>query len=188
MKKTVFTILSVLTVCAVIIMSCEKEDKSATKVYYNTQPGYGTGGNPNPNGVATSGGSATTTGTSGTSSTGTSTTGTSCTSSQTSNGVTGSSVGANGGLGMGGTYVVNHNSSVGTVVINFSTTSAPPSGTYAIVSGTPGAGQCSFSDYGIYANGGSVTVTSPATGATNGKLTYTSVVAGTYTITGVACY
>lgn len=186
MKKTVFTICSVLTVCAVIIMSCEKEDTSATKVYYNSQPGYNTGGNPNPNGVATSGGSATTT---GTSSSGTSTTtGATCANSQSSNGVTGSSVTATGGVNMSNVYQVNHNSTVGTVLIIFSTASAPTAGQYTIVSGTPAAGQCSFSDYGFFASGGVVTVAGPMSGAANGKITYSGIVASTYTITGTACY
>lgn len=193
MKKTVFTICSVLTVCAVIIMSCEKEDNTSTKVYYNTQSGYSTGGNPSNSGGGSSSGVVTGTSSSGTSSSGTatsssSTTGSSCTTAQSANGVNGSGASANGGLGTGGTYIVNHNSSVGTVVITFATTSAPPSGSYTIVNATPGPGQCSFNDYGTNANGGIVTVTNPATGATNGKLNYTSVVAGTYTVTGTACY
>jgi hypothetical protein len=194
MKKTVFTICSVLTVCAVIIMSCEKEDKTSTKVYYYTQPGYSTGGNPGSSGGGTSTGVVTSTSgtsSSGTSSSGTSsttsssTTGSGCTTAQSSNGVNGSSASANGGVGTGGTYVVNHNSTVGTVVITFATASAPPAGAYTIVNATPGPGQCSFNDYGTNANGGTVNVSA---GTPNGKITYSGIVAGTYTVTGTACY
>jgi len=187
MKKTVFTICSVLTVCAVIIMSCEKEDTSATKVYYNTQPGYSTGGNPNPNGVATSGGSATTTGTSS-SGTATSSTGATCANSLTSNSVANTSVSASGGVA--GTYRVIHSGSLVQVQITFATTSAPPSGTYAIVTGTPASGQCSFLDVAASANatGGSVTVATGVSGAPNGKITYANVVAGAVTFSGTACY
>lgn len=193
MKKTVFTICSLLTVCAVIIMSCEKKDDPAMKkVYYNTQPTYATGGNPNPNGVATSGGSAVTSGTasSGTanSSTGTSTTGSSCTNAMTSNSVNGTGTGANGGIGTGGTWVVNHNSTVGTIVITFATAGAPPAGAYTVVNATPGPGQCSFNDFGTPAMGGTVNVSGPQTGAPNGKATYSNIVTGTYTTSGTACY
>lgn len=190
MKKTAFTICSFLTVCAIIIMSCEKkEDPNMKKVYYNTQPTYSTGGNPNPTGQATGGGSATTGGTSSSGTASSSSTGATCANSQTSNSVAGTSgLGANGGLGMGGTYQVNHNSNVGTVIITFATTSAPPAGAYTVVNATPGPGQCSFSDYGTFANGGTVNVSAPMTAAPNGKITYTNIVAGTYTTSGTACY
>jgi len=180
MKKTVFTICSVLTVCAVIIMSCEKEDTSAKKVYYNTQPGYSTGGNPNPNGVATSGGSATTT---GTSSSGTSTTGASCTNAMTVNSVTCTSPSA--AAGVSGTYVIVLSGSCIQIQVTFPSASAPTSGTYQIVSSGPVGNQCTMAEVGgSFAAGGSVTIT---TGSPN-KITYSGVVMGTNTASGTGCY
>jgi len=190
MKKTVFTICSVLTVCAVIIMSCEKEDNSATKVYYNTQPGYSTGGNPNPTGAATSGGSATTTGTSSsgtaTSSSGTSssTTGGGCVNAMTV-GATCTSVSAAGGV-VSGTYRLIHSGSCIQVQITFPGAAVPAAGTYVIVASGATGMQCEFLDNtnAINATGGSVIVTS----GTPTKYTYSNVIAGTLTCTGTACY
>lgn len=188
MKKTAFTICSVLTVCAIIIMSCEKkEDPAMKKVYYNTQPGYQTGGNPNPNGVATSGGVSTTGGTSstGTATSGTSTTGTTCTNAMTVNSVSCTSPSAAGAV-VSGTYRIVHSSSCIQVQIEFPGASAPASGTYQIVASGPVGNQCTFMDVGTsaMASGGSVTVTA---GSPN-KATYSNVVAGANTCTGTACY
>lgn len=156
-------------------MSCEKsDDPNMHKVYYNSQPGYGTGGNPNPNGVATSGGSATTSGTtSGT----TSTTGTTtCTS--TLNGA------AAAATSSGNTIIVAAGGGSPFVNLNFPGTSAPASGTYAITIGSPTGMQCTFQDAGNSASAGSVTIT---TGAPN-KVTFSGISCGTATYTGTGCY
>ena len=168
-------------------MSCEKsEDPNMKKVYYNTQPTYSSGGNPNPNGVSSSGGSATTTGTSssGTATSGTSTTGSSCTDAMTVNAVPCTSTSAIGGSA--GSYRIIHSGSCIQVQIQFSTTSAPTSGTYQIVTGTPVAGQCTFLDNTntIFATGGSVTIT---TGSPN-KVSYSNISVGVLTATGTGCY
>lgn len=188
MKKTVFTICSVLTVCAVIIMSCEKkDDPNMHKVYYNTQTGYSTGGNPNPNGVSTSGGVSTTSGTtsSGTSTTGTSTTGSSCTNAMTVNSVACTSVSAAGGV-VSGTYRLIHSGSCIQVQLTFPGGAAPASGTYQIVASGPTGNQCTFLDNtnSINATGGTVTVTA---GSPN-KATYSGVSVGALTASGTACY
>ena len=184
MKKSIFTICSVLVVCAVIIMACEKEDTSAKKVYYNTQPGYSTGGNPNPNGTPSSstGGIATA---SSSSSSGTASTGSTCTNAMTVNSVACTSVSAAGGV-VSGTYKLVHSGSCIQVQITFPGGSVPASGTYAIVAGAPTGLQCSFLDATntVNATGGSVVVTA---GSPN-KVTYSSVSVGALTATGTACY
>ncbi len=195
MKKTVFSICSILTVVALIIMSCEKkEDPNMKKVYYNTQTGYSTGGNPNPTGQATSGGSATTGGTSssgtassssGTSSTGTSsTTGGGCTDAMTVNSINCAPTNTNAGAAPN--YRLVHSGGCIQIQITFSSPSAPTSGTYQIVSGTPGAGQCNFYDVNnaTGATGGTVTI---LTGTPN-KATYSNVAVGAFTATGTCCY
>lgn len=177
MKKTVFTICSVLTVCAIIIMSCEKsDDPNMKKVYYNTQSGYSTGGNPNPNGTPSTSSSGVAT-SSGTSSSGTATTGTSCTNAMTVNSVAATSVSAAGGI-VAGTYKLVHSGSLLQIQITFPGGAIPASGSYSI------PGQCTFSDGSNTAASGVVTVT---TGTPN-KVTYSGIVSGTNTSTGTACF
>ena len=180
MKKTVFTICSVLTVCAVIIMSCQKEDTSAKKVYYNTQPGYSTGGNPNPNGTPSSSSGVAV---SATSSSGTATTGSTCTNAMTVNSVAATSVSAAGGV-VSGNYKIVHSGSLIQVTITFPVASVPTGGSYTIVGSGPVGMQCTFSDGTNMAAGGTVTVTT----GTPTKYTYSSVVTGPSTSTGTACF
>jgi hypothetical protein len=176
MKKTLFTICSVLTVCAVIFMSCEKkDDPNMKKVYYNTQPGYSTG-NPYGSGGSTTGGSATTTG-SGTSSTSTTTGAAACTA--TLNGATAAAQAS------GNTIVISTSGGASYVMLIFQGTTAPVSGTYQVVTGSPVGAQCTFSDNnGVNAASGTVTVT---TGSPN-KVTFSGVVCGSTSYSGTGCY
>jgi hypothetical protein len=178
MKKTIFTICSVLTVCAVIVMSCQKEDTTAKKVYYNTQPGYSTGGNPNPNGTPSSSGGGVSA-TSSSSSSGTASTGSSCTNAMTYGSATCTSVSAAGGV-VSGTYKLVHSGSCIQVQITFPGGAVPASGSYSI------PGQCTFLDAtnSVSATGGTVTVT---TGTPN-KVTYSSITVGSSNVSGTACF
>ncbi|HXB42298.1 MAG TPA: hypothetical protein VNZ49_17290 [Bacteroidia bacterium] len=175
MKKTIFTICSVLTVCAVIVMSCQKEDTSAKKVYYNTQPGYSTG-NPHPYSPASSGGVSAT---SSSSSSGTASTGSTCTNAMTYGSATCTSVSAAGGV-VSGTYKLVHSGSCIQVQITFPGGAVPASGSYSI------PGQCTFLDAtnSVSATGGTVTVT---TGTPN-KVTYSSITVGSSNVSGTACF
>ncbi len=183
MKKTVFTICSVLTVCAVIIMSCQKEDNTAKKVYYNTQSGYATGGNPNPNGTPSS--STGVAAASGTASSGTASTGTSCTNAMTVNSVAATSVSSAGGV-VSGTYKLVHSGSLIQIQITFPGGAVPATGTYLCVAAAPTGNQCVFVDAtnSTTAAGGAVTVT---TGTPN-KVTYSSIAVGSLTATGTSCF
>jgi len=89
--------------------SCEKEDDTAIKVYYASQPGYGGGTNPNPNGLPN---------TSGGTGTGPGTTTPICTNAMTVNGATCASVSAAGGV-VSGTYKLVHSGSCIQVQITF---------------------------------------------------------------------
>lgn len=180
MKKTIFTICSVLTVCIAIIMSCKKEDKDAIGVSYNTQPGYDTGNNPSNTGGTTTTTGGTTTGASVTS-------GTFTVDGTTVTGITG-----NGTTFV--TYMVLGTSSNGshTVLIEFSSTAAPASGSYTISGATPAAGQCSFyyenSSGRSSATSGIVTIStgSPNTATFSGISV--SGAAGSHTISGTIYY
>lgn len=162
--------------CVAFAPSCEKEDDTAIKVYYASQPGYGGGTNPNPNGLPN---------TSGGTSTGSGTTTPTCTNAMTVNGATCASVSAAGGV-VSGTYKLVHSGSCIQVQITFPIGAPPGSGSYQVVASGPVGNQCTFIDAtnGINATGGSVSVTA---GSTN-KITYSNIVAGALTCTGTACY
>ncbi len=165
MKKTIFTICSIITVCALVIMACKKDDDSAKKVSYANQTTYGTGGNPNPNGlpsttaVATTSSTGTVAPTYGSFNDGTTKTFTSST--------------ACGSATMQGTY------SGGTVILQFP---APPTaGTYTLVTSGAVGNQVVMIAFGATCNAGgiiTVTGTTPVTAA------FTTVFFNTTTITG----
>lgn len=169
MKKAIFTVCSILTVCTVIFLACSKDDNAKYQVSYANQPGYGSGNNPNPNNLP--------------SSTGTVNNPTppppTCTRSLTFDGTVcstvSSSISAN---------VISENAGCGSLTITFPGTGSPSSGSYTAVTGTPSAGQCNFSSGGSLAAGGVVTIT---TGSSN-KATFSGMVCGTHTISGTACY
>lgn len=164
MKKTIFTICSVITVCLVIVAACKKDDNGDHQVSYASQPHYGTGGNPNPNGNPTSTGAvATTTGTVaptyGSFNDGTNHTFTAST--------------ACGSATMTGTY------SGGTVILSFS---APPTaGTYTLVTSGAGPGQLVMTCFGGNCTAGGIVTVSGTTPVT---ATFTSVFFNTTNITG----
>jgi len=164
MKKTLFTICSVLTVSAVIFLACSKDEtKDAKKVSYASQSNYGSGNNPNPNNNPSSSGY-TTTGT-----TTTTTTSYGSFSDGTSHTFTGST--ACGSATITGTY------SGGTISVAFA--AAPTAGTYALVPSAPGASQAVMTAFGSTCTGTvTVTGTSPVT------VTFTSVYYNTTNITG----
>ena len=170
MKKTLFTICSVVTVCAVIFLACTKDDNGKNQVDYASKSTVGTGGNPNPNNNPSSGGTVPTS-TVPTCSSSLSINSTACT------GVSGSH-GANTISETGG--------SCGSAVsIVFTGTSMPASGTYSIVTGSPIAGQCTFS-CGSPASGGTITITTGS--GTSNKAAFSGIVCGTNTVAGTICY
>ncbi len=144
-------------------MACKKEDDSAKKVSYANQPSYGTGGNPNPNGLPSSGSVVTptvvVTTTYGTFNDGT-------TKTFTASDPCGSAT-------MKGTY------SGGTVTLSFS---APPTaGTYTTVQSGAVGNQVVMSCFGgLVTSGGIITVT----GTTPVTATFTSIFFNTTSITG----
>ena len=136
MKKTLFTVCSVVAVCAAVFMACTKEDDGKTKVSYASQSTYGSGNNPNPNNNPSSSGYSTGSNTSTTTSPPPPT----CTKSLTFDGTACSGVSSN----ISGNTVI-ESAGCGSVLIAFSGTSAPTAGTYSIVISSPIAGQCTFS-------------------------------------------
>ena len=151
MKKTIFTLSAIVVVCVGIIMACSKDDNSITHVGYAAQAGYGTGHNPNPNGLpSTSGYGTATTG-------GSSTTppNYSATLNLSSGPVTGSVTSTTcAGTGMYGTC---SNTQIGTITVSFP--SAPVAGTtYSVVPSLPAGNQALVSCNGYTGTGGTVSI------------------------------
>ncbi|MGZ3862587.1 MAG: hypothetical protein ACXVPN_02265 [Bacteroidia bacterium] len=164
MKKTLFTVCAILTVCTVIFLACSKDEtKDAKKVSYASQTNYGSGNNPNPNNNPSSSGYTTT----GTSTTTTTSYGTF--NDGTTHTFTGST--ACGSATMTGTY------SGGTISINFA--SVPTAGVYSLVGSAPGAGQAV-----MYAFGSTCTGSITVSGSSQITVTFTSVYYNTTNITG----
>ncbi|MGZ3902181.1 MAG: hypothetical protein ACXVC6_00705 [Bacteroidia bacterium] len=172
MKKTLFTVCAILTVCTVVFLACKKSDdkynndgthRQVTYASQSTASSGGSGGNPNPNNNPSSSGY-TTTGTSTTT-----TTSYGSFSDGTSHTFTGST--PCGSATMTGTY------SGGTITITFA--SVPTAGTYSLVSSAPGASQAVMSAFGSSCTG-SITVS----GTSQITVTFTSVYYNTTNITG----
>ena len=168
MKKTIFTVCSILTVCTIVFLACTKDDNGKTQVSYASQSSYGSGNNPNPNNLPSSSGYSTA-GTTGSTTTSTTTTTYGSFNDGTSHTFTGST--ACGSATMVGTY------SGGTISITFP--SAPTAGTYSLVASGPTAGQAVMSAFGSTCTG-SITVS----GTTSVTVTFTSVYFNTTNITG----
>jgi len=169
MKKTIFTVCSVVALCAVVFLACTKEDNGNKQVSYSSQPGYGGGNNPNPNNYPSS---------SGTTTTPTNTVPV-CSKTLTYDGIACSTVTS---TISGNTVSESGNCTSLTMV--FPGTGAPATGTYFVVVGSLAAGQCNFTGGGAPASGGTVSIT---TGTSN-KAAFTGIVCGTHTLTGTACY
>ena len=177
MKKTVFTISSIIALCSMIFLACNKEDNTSTKVTYANQPGVGSGGNPNPNSNPSSSGFSTAGTTGGTTS---STTGGTTTTtgygSLTDNGsnFTFTTSSACGSPTMTGT------SSDGTLQLSFM--AAPTPGTYNCVS------SCSVSTDVVFVYGGATAPVGNTVSVTtvSGKThaTFSNVVIGAKTLSG----
>lgn len=171
MKKTLFTVCAILTVCTVVFLACKKSDdkynndgthRQVTYASASTASSGGSGNNPNPNNNPSSSGYTTT---------GTSTTTTSYGSFNdgTSHNFTGSS--ACGSATMTGTY------SGGSITITFA--AAPTPGVYTLVGSAPGASQAVMQAFGSTCTG-SITVS----GSSQVTVTFTSVYYNTTNITG----
>ncbi|MBS1647934.1 MAG: hypothetical protein JST67_11390 [Bacteroidetes bacterium] len=180
MKKTVFTICSVAAVCCAVIFSCSKDDNSITHVTYASQAG--TGGNPDPNHTAGTTSGATT-------STPTNTTPVNPTGSMSVNGTSESTT--DNGAASGSNFILKGTASAGDIVkITFSGSSAPASGSYAIVASGPSTGNCTFTYFDASLNSypastGSVSVTA---GSPN-TCTFSGISCGTtYTLSGTLNY
>jgi hypothetical protein len=152
MKKAIFTICSIVLVCCAIMMSCTKDDNSATHVGYAVQSGYGTGNNPNPNGLPYVPPVTTTT----TAPTNTTTPTVYSVTLTTSSGPLSGTISSSscGGTSMDGTC---SNTQIGSLSISFPT--PPAAGPYTVVSSLPTSGQAIVSYNGNYASGGTVTIT-----------------------------
>jgi CDGSH-type Zn-finger protein len=177
MKKTLFTVCSILTVCTVIFLACTKSDdkynndgthRQVTYSGQSTASSGGSGGNPNPNNNPSSSGITPTN------------TVVACTKSLTFDAAPCTGVVSNI---LGSTVSLSAGCS-GAVSISFPGSGSPASGTYVIVTGPVGSGQCNFSNGGSFASGGSVTIT---TGSSN-KAAFSGIVCGTHTLSGTACY
>jgi hypothetical protein len=189
MKKTLFTICSVALVCCAIIMSCTKDDNSATHVGYASQPGYGTGNNPNPNGLPYQTPTVSPTNT---------TTPKDTAGSISINGGSAFSLHDNGNnsIGFYGIYgkPASGSSSNPSVSITFATSSAPTSGTYTIISTFPSTGQCNFNFTDAGGNSGSAAAgtVSITAGSPNSTCGFSNIIcvcgANTYTLTGTLYY
>lgn len=187
MKKTLFTICSIAIVCCTIIMSCTKNDDQTIKhVGYANQSGYGTGNNPNPNGLPYITPTVTPTNT---------ITPRDTAGSISINGGSNFSLHDNGNNSFG-FYSISGKPSSGvnpSVSINFSTVAAPVSNSYSIVA-SPSVGQCSFSftDAGgniCAANAGTVSI---SVGSPNSICSFSGVICTgsttTYTLSGTLHY
>ncbi len=188
MKKTLFTICSIALVCCAIIMSCTKDDNSIKHVGYAVQSGYGTGNNPNPNGlpyvppVNSHTNTPTPKDTSG---------------SVSINGGTAFSLKDHGSNSFGFYGIAGAPASGGSnpsLSIDFSSISAPTSGTYTIVSSGPSAGQCqfNFTDALGIAGSASTGTVSVSVGTSNSTCSFSSIIcvcgSTTYTLTGSLHY
>lgn len=163
MKKTLFTVCAILTVCTVIFLACSKDEtKDSKKVSYASQTNYGSGNNPNPNNNPSSSGYTTGTNTTTTTNYGSFSDGTSHT-------FTGST--ACGSATMTGTYAG------GTIVITFP--AVPTAGVYSLVPSAPAASQAVMQAFGSTCTG-SITVS----GTSQITVTFTSVYYNTTNITG----
>ncbi len=165
MKKNIFSICSIALVCCAIIMSCTKDDNSALHVGYASQPGYGGGNNPNPNGlpyvppVTTN----TTTTTPPPTTYGSITTSASAAASFTTSPACSSAV---------------WSSSAGGNTLTLTFSAPPSSGTYSIVTSSPISGQVTL-NYGINtAQSGTVTVSGSTATFTGAVFPSFSVTAG----------
>ncbi len=174
MKKTIFTVCSVVAVCAAVFLACTKDDNGNKQVSYASQTTYGSGNNPNPNNNPSSSGYSTAGTTTSTTVTPT------CTKALSYDGTACSAV-----LSSISANVITESGNCGTVTITFPGSGAPAAASYFVVSTTPlTAGQCTFDLGGTLASGGTLTIT---TGTFN-KASFTGIVCGTHTMTGVACY
>jgi hypothetical protein len=193
MKKTIFTFCSIAVVCCAIFFACAKDDNSITHVTYVSQTSSsGTGGNPNPNGVPSNSGYGTTTATTAaTTTSGTTTAPTNTTSTNFNVDGTAASSPTASGSGSSGSYIVLSMDNTGypQVQITFPGTSAPASGSYSIITGTPNANQCDFlltTAAGVFSSalGGSVTVTA---GAPN-TVVFSNILCGSKRVSGAIKY
>jgi hypothetical protein len=174
MKKTIFTICSVALVCCAVIMSCNKDDYNGTQVGYASQPGYGGGNNPNPNGLPYTTPTVATTSTTPTPTVATTNT---TTTNFTVDGTSESNPTASGAAN-GGNFVVLGASGSVIIQLTFPGTSAPATGTYNITSGTPTGNECGF----ILTDGGSF---SAASGVVN--VTAAASPSNTATFSSILC-
>lgn len=199
MKKTIFTFCSIAIVCCAIFFACAKDDNNITHVTYVSQTKGGTGSNPNPNGAPSNSGYGTTTATTATTTGTTTGTTTAPTNTTTTNfTVDGSAATPStpNAVASGGDFVILciDNSGNPQIQITFPGTSAPVSGNYTIVSGTPTGNQCNFlvtTTLGpSHASGGTVVVTaatSPNNTAAFGGISCTGS-GGSHTVTGAIKY
>lgn len=100
------------------------------------------------------------------------------------NGANGSSVSASGGVS-GSNYVVTHTSNLASVIITFGVSTIPPSGNYSIVTSAPTASQCKFA---LGSGGNAASGVVSVTAGTPNTATYSNIIVGTITLTGVAKY
>jgi hypothetical protein len=204
MKKIIFTFCSIAIVCCAIFFACAKDDNNITHVTYVSQTKGGTGSNPNPNGAPSNSGYGTTTATTATTTTGSTTSTTSGTTTAPTNTTTtnfsvdGSAATPStpNAVASGGNFVILciDNSGDPQVQITFPGTSAPISGNYTIVSGTPTGNQCNFlvtTTLGASgASAGTVVVTaatSPNNTAAFGSIACSGA-GGSHTVTGAIKY
>lgn len=197
MKKTIFTVTSIAVLCSAIILSCTKEDNSATKVTYTSQAANSTGNNPANHGGSTSAttGAVTAGTTSGSTSSTTSSTSGSTTSTNTAtanftvNGTAASGVTSSGAVNFAGYQVSVTDANGDIITILFNASAAPPSGNYSITNNTPSATQCNFS----YQPNGSASASAASgivkvTAGSSNTAVFSGIVCGASTISGTAKY
>jgi len=196
MKKTIFTICSIALVCCTIIISCTKDSTSGeTQVGYYSQGPHASGTNPNPNPTGQPYQTPTVVPTPTTTTTNTTVTTNTTTTNFSVDGAAANNPTASG-FASSPNFIVEGVDGSGTpsIQITFPGTSAPASGVYIIVGGTPTGNQCNFllstAAGSSTASAGTVVVTAAA--SPNNTASFTSISCsgggGSHTVSGAFKY